>query len=234
MTYSHREPRVGSVYCRIEHSESRTRLWYEDRHARRKSERYEDPEDGDDTPFSDFIMQTQPPKGFKPPSDMETYDGSTDPQEHMDAFKSRMALARVSDLVRCRAFPITLKKATLKWFNSLPPRSMNQFSDLASIFLAHFTTKRFKLKPVYSLLGLHQRQNESLRVLERYNAETLLVNELQTQAAILTLLNGLRPRPFKTSLSKRRAESPEEIQTRVKKYIFMEETEKAITNPGRH
>ena len=166
---------------------------------------------------------------------MELYDGSTDPQEHMDAFKSRMALAGVSDPIRCRAFPITLKKAALKWFNSLPPRLINRFSDLVSIFFAHFTTKRFKPKQVSGLLGLHQRQNESLRdFLKRYNAETLLVNNVQTQAAILTLLNGLRPWPFKTSLSKRPLELPEEIQTRAEKYIFLEEIEEAIANSGRH
>ena len=48
------------------------------------------------------------------------------------------------------------------------------------------------------------------------------------------LLNGLRLGPFKTSLSKRPPRSPEEIQIRVEKYIFPEETEKATANPGRH
>ena len=153
----------------------------------------------------------------------------------MDTFKSRMALAGVSDPVKCRAFPITLKKVFLKWFNSLPPRSINRFSDLVLIFLAHFTTKRFKPKPSSSLLNWHQCQNESLwDFLERYNAETLLVSKVQTQAAILTLLNGLQPRQFKTSLSKIPPESPEEIQTRAEKYIFLEETEKVTANPGRH
>ena len=52
------------------------------------------------------------PKGFKPPSDLEGYNGSTDPQEHMDAFKSRMTLARVLGPVKCQAFPITLKKTS--------------------------------------------------------------------------------------------------------------------------
>ena len=192
-------------------------------------------DDGNNTPFSDYIIGTQPPKGFKPPSNMEPYDESSDPQEHMDAFKSRMALAGVSNPSKCRAFPITLKKAALKWFNSLPPRSINRLSDLSSLFLAHFTTKKFKPKPVSSLLGLHQCHGESLRdFLERYNAETLFVEELQTQAAILTLLNGLRPGPFKTSLSKRPPRSPEEIHIRAKKYIFLEETEKATANSGRH
>ena len=69
-------------------------------------------------PFSDYIMGVQLPKGFKPPSDLEPYDGSTNPQEHMDAFKSRVALVGASNPVKCQAFSITLKKVALKWFNS--------------------------------------------------------------------------------------------------------------------
>ena len=44
-------------------------------------------------PFLDYIMSVNLPREFKPPTDMESYDRSTDPQEHMDVFKSRMALA---------------------------------------------------------------------------------------------------------------------------------------------
>ena len=110
----------------------------------------------DEMPFSEYIMSVKLPRRFKPSTDMEPYDGSSDPQEHMDAFKSRMALAGASDPMRCRAFPITLKKAALKWFNSLPSRSICKFSDLQSHFLAHFMTRRFKPKLVTSLLGLSQ------------------------------------------------------------------------------
>lgn len=102
--------------------------------------------------FSDYIMNIQPPKGFKPPTDIEPYDKSTDPQEHMDAFKSRMALARASDPVKCQVFPITLKKVALKWFNSLPSRFINRFSDLSSLFLAHsqLENSRQNSSPAYS------------------------------------------------------------------------------------
>ena len=142
----------------------------------------------------------------------------------MDAFKSRMALAGASDPVRCRAFPITLKKAALKWFNSLLSKSICKFSDLQSRFLAHFITRRFKPKLATSLLGLSQRQGQPLRdFLERFNAETLLVEELETLAAVLTLLNGLRPGAFKDSLSKQPVETMDEIQIRTERHIYLNE-----------
>ena len=152
----------------------------------------------------------------------------------MDAFKSRMALAGASNPMRCRVFPITLKKAALKWFNSLPSKSISKFSDLQSHFLAHFTSRRFKLTPVTSLLDLSQWQVE-LRwdFLEQFNAETLLEEEVETQAAVLTLLNRLRLGAFKDSLSKRPAKTMNKIQVRAERYIYLKETQRATTNFGK-
>lgn len=79
----------------MEPSESRP-----DWQSRHYSEWFEDFEDRDKMPFSNYITGVQFPKGFKSPSDLEPYDGST-AKEHMDAFKSRMALARLSDPVKC-------------------------------------------------------------------------------------------------------------------------------------
>ena len=91
-------------------------------------------------PFSNYIIGIQLPKGFNPPFDLVPYDGSTEPQEHIDTFKSRMALAGASDPNKCLAFPITLKKVALNWFNSLPLRFVKRFFDLSSLFLTHFKT----------------------------------------------------------------------------------------------
>ena len=158
----------------------------------------------DEMPFSEYIISVKLPRGFKPPIDMKPNDGNSDPQEHTNAFKSRMALAGALDLVRSRIFSITLKEAALKWFNSLPSRSIYKFLDLQSRFLAHFMTRKFKPKPVTSLLGLSQQQGEPLwDFLERFNTKTLLVEELETQVAVLRLLNGLRYGAFKDSFSKR-------------------------------
>ena len=125
-----------------------------DHQSRHYFDQYNNSDEDDEMPFSDYIMSVKLPKGFQPLTDMGPYDGSMDPQEHMDAFKSRMTLAKTSDPIRCRAFPITLEKATLKWFNSLSPRSINKFLDLQSHFLAYFMTLRFKPKPVTSFLEL--------------------------------------------------------------------------------
>ena len=136
-------------------------------------------EEHEDVPFSNYIMNVPLPQGFKHPTDMEPYDGTIDPQDHLDSFKSRMCLDEVSDPVKFQAFPTTLKKVALKWFNSLPLRSVTRFLDLSSKFLSHFTIRKFKLKSIASLLGLYQQPNESMRsYLERFNAKCLLVEDL--------------------------------------------------------
>ena len=100
-------------------------------------------EEWDDILFSDHIMTVPLLLGFKHPIDMEPYDGTLDPEDHLDSFKSKMCLDRVLDLVKCRAFPMNLEKAELKWFNSLPSRLINKLLDLFSHFLSHLIIGKF-------------------------------------------------------------------------------------------
>ncbi|KAL4276104.1 hypothetical protein AHAS_Ahas20G0173800 [Arachis hypogaea] len=52
---------------------------------------------------------------------MDLYDRTSDPGHHLSNFKSQMYLVDASDATRCKAFPTTLTKATMKWFDGLPP-----------------------------------------------------------------------------------------------------------------
>ncbi|MED6213500.1 hypothetical protein PIB30_094013 [Stylosanthes scabra] len=47
------------------------------------------------------------PKSFTKPTDVG-YDGSTDPEDHLDAFKGRMNCECAGDTMRCKAFPVSL------------------------------------------------------------------------------------------------------------------------------
>ncbi|MED6223139.1 hypothetical protein PIB30_071093 [Stylosanthes scabra] len=64
-------------------------------------------------PFSLTILSEELPKKFKYPTDMEPYDGSSDPKHHLDAFDSRMVLLNASDATKCKAFSVTFKKDAL-------------------------------------------------------------------------------------------------------------------------
>ncbi|KAL4343887.1 hypothetical protein AHAS_Ahas11G0123300 [Arachis hypogaea] len=68
-------------------------------------------------------MKAKVPKDFKAP-DMDPYDGASSPSHHFSNFRSRMYLTEASNETRCKAFPTTLTKIAIKWFDSLPSRSI--------------------------------------------------------------------------------------------------------------
>ena len=61
-----------------------------------------------DPPFSQMIMQEPIPLNFKLPQ-FESYDGTSDPVDHLEAFQTMMLLHGMPDAILYRAFPSTLK-----------------------------------------------------------------------------------------------------------------------------
>ena len=60
--------------------------------------------------FTSEIMEQVVPPRFKMPQ-TELYDGSSDPLDHLEAFKALMLLHGANDGTMCRAFSATLRKA---------------------------------------------------------------------------------------------------------------------------
>jgi len=84
-------------------------------------------------PFANTIIEVPLPekwKGFN----RDRYDGSTDPNEHMDAYTTHMSLYTSDDAVLCRVFPTSLKGASLSWFTKLSPNSIDNFATLVAKF----------------------------------------------------------------------------------------------------
>ena len=107
----------------------------------------------------------------------EAFDGVKDPVDHLNTYKNQMELQGYQDLVRCRAFAITLKGPVLAWFNRLPPLSISSFKELSIAFVSHFIGARTYKKPIYHQLTIKQSSQESLRsYVQRFNAESLKVD----------------------------------------------------------
>ena len=71
-------------------------------------------------------------------SQIEAYDKSKDPLDHLELFKTLMHLQCVSDKIICQAFPTMLKGPTRVWFSRLTPNSINTFKELSTQFASHF------------------------------------------------------------------------------------------------
>ena len=69
---------------------------------------------------------------------VENYDGSKDPLDHLKSFKTLMHLQEIPDEIMCRAFPTTLKGSARIWFSRLTPNSIGTFKELSTQFASHF------------------------------------------------------------------------------------------------
>ncbi|RDX66015.1 hypothetical protein CR513_55266, partial [Mucuna pruriens] len=100
----------------------------------------------------------------------------------------------------------------MRWFSSLPPRSIDSFSDLVVAFESQFATNKAKCMEVAYLFDIKQAKIETLnRYLARFNGAT-----------IQAFQKGLRTGPFSDSLALSRPSSMTEIRTWVEKHAEKE------------
>lgn len=78
------------------------------------------------TPFSDEVMNTPRPRNVKIPN-LELYDGTTNPEEHLGVYKSQLYVQDVDDATQCRYFLATLEGVVEAWFSDLPLGSVTCF-----------------------------------------------------------------------------------------------------------
>ena len=157
---------------------------------------------------------------------IEAFDGTKDPVDHLNTYKNQMELHGYQDPVRCRAFPITLKGPTLAWFNRLPPSSVSSFRELSIAFVSHFIGAGTYRKPSYHLLFIKQNPQESLRsYVQRFNAESLKVDVPDEKFAITAFIAGLgvQSKDLMFSISKNPQASMAEVLAKAEKYINDEE-----------
>ena len=144
-----------------------------------------------ESPFTAKVLHFPLPAKFRMPQ-IETFDGTKDPIDHLNTYKNQMELHRYQDPIRCRAFAITLKGPALAWFNRLSTSSISSFTELSIAFVSHFIEARTYMKPSYHLLTIKQSSQESLRsYIQRFNVESLKVDIPDKNFAISLSSQGL-------------------------------------------
>jgi hypothetical protein len=108
-----------------------------------------------DLPFTPDILAFPFPEKFKIPT-FEAYDGTGDPTDHVEKFRTLMALRGAADPIMCRVFPITLAGSARLWFIKLKPNSVGSFADLRRQFHAQFLWARRKKRLATYLLTIKQ------------------------------------------------------------------------------
>ena len=178
-----------------------------------------------ESPFIAGVLHFPLPAKFRM-SQIETFDKTKDPIDHLNTYKNQMELHGYQDPIRCRAFAITLKGSALAWFNRLLPSSISSFIELSIAFVSHFIRARTYKKPSYHLLTIKQNWQESLRsYVQRFNVELLKVDIPNEKFAITAFIAGLgvQSKDLMFSISKNPQASMAEVLTKTEKYINGEE-----------
>ena len=90
-----------------------------------------------DSPFMTLVNSFPIPPKFRMPQ-VETYDGSKDPLDHLESFKTLVHLQGIVDEIMCQAFLTTLNGPARVWFSRLTPNSNSTFKELSAQFSSHF------------------------------------------------------------------------------------------------
>ena len=108
-----------------------------------------------DSPFTAPVTSFPLPAKFRMPQ-IEAYDRSKDPLDHLESFKTLMHLQCVAGEIMCQAFLTTLKGPAKVWFNRLTPNSIRTFKELSTQFASHFIGGHRYKKSTTCLMSIKQ------------------------------------------------------------------------------
>ncbi|KZV33811.1 hypothetical protein F511_28852 [Dorcoceras hygrometricum] len=113
------------------------------------------------SPLTNDILSETLPKGVNL-TNLPDFDGTSDPQEHIDKFYVKADLYSMSDAAYCKIFRTTLSGRALTWFNKLPSGTIASLEQLTQRFLQQFSINKKYPKTAY-LFNIVQKEGESLR-----------------------------------------------------------------------
>ncbi|XP_022638464.1 uncharacterized protein LOC111241956 [Vigna radiata var. radiata] len=173
-------------------------------------------------PFTEVVMQATMPD--RPPPQIEKFDGTTDPEQHLRNFVDSMAFYSKNDPVKCRAFSLSLKDKALEWYYTLPPNSIDSFHTVTTLFKRQFSANRREKMSAAELVNLKQGRDEPLRTfMRRYSEAARRVKGVTHEFIINNLPNCLKPGFVSESLYAELQKTMEELQEKMTKFIKMED-----------
>lgn len=144
-----------------------------------------------ESPFSEDIRAAPMPPRLKLPD--VKYDGTEDPSEHLETYRSWMELNSATNAFQCRVFVITLTGIARRWFRTLRPGSIFSFRQLSESFISQFVVNKVQWKPARHLYTVKQKENESTKsFLNRFVKEEMSVKDRNDSTACGALMAGLR------------------------------------------
>ena len=156
-----------------------------------------------------------PSQFTRPP--FNSYNGKTDPMEHVNHYIHMMSLHAHNDALMCKVFPSSLGSTTLRWFDGLRKGSIRRFAELIQEFGARFVTCNQVPQPADALLSIKMRvgetfQNYASQYWELYNE----INGANEKITASTFRMGLpEDSELPESLTKRPPEDMRQLMRRI-------------------
>ena len=176
-----------------------------------------------DLPFTTSVTSFPLPLKFRMPQ-VETYDGSKDPLDHLESFMTLMHLQGVADEIMYRAFPTMLKSLARIWLSKLTPNSISTFKELSAQFVSHFIEGHKYKKSTICLMSIKQWEDETLRFyITHFNKEALSIDKTDDKILVAAFTNGLRKGKFLFSLYKNDPKTMSNVLYRATKYMNVED-----------
>jgi hypothetical protein len=109
-------------------------------------------------------------------SHLPSFDGKTDPLEHLMAVGTQTAIINAPEHLKCKLLARTFKDAALRWYMNLPKNSIESYADFHKKFIHQFVGSRRVKVTSTSLFSIRQSHAESLRsYLARFSEATIKV-----------------------------------------------------------
>ncbi|XP_023873726.1 uncharacterized protein LOC111986327 [Quercus suber] len=176
------------------------------------------------SPFSANIERAPMPDKFTRPP-FNSYDGKTDPVEHVSHYIQMMSLHSHNDALMCKVFPSSLGSTALRWFNGLRKGFVHSFAELIQEFSVRFVTCSHVPQPVDALLSMKMRIGETLRSYASRYWE--IYNEIgggtEKIAASTFRMRLPKESRLRESLTKKPPEDMKQLMRRIEEYKRLED-----------
>ncbi|KAL6336051.1 hypothetical protein AAG906_003678 [Vitis piasezkii] len=176
------------------------------------------------TPFSPYIINYEPPRGFMVPK-FSTYDGINDPSDHIMHYRQLMTLDIGNDALLCKVFPASLHIQALSWFHRLPMNFVNNFQDFSEAFVGQYLCLTRHKQNINTLQNIKMQENESLREFVKRFGQVVLQVESCSMDVVLQIFKRsiCSGTPLFESLVKKPPATMDNLFKRANKYSKLED-----------